>query len=211
MSEQSPYEKLGVGEEASFEEIQSSRSRLLEEHAGNPQKQAELEKAYDAVLMERLKQRQEGKIKVPDGIRFAEKTPTTASSPTLSVPKPEAPAWLQNWIAQPDLVSAAVSAIVFVGLASIIGFWPRADVLQLAMAFATGTSLFFLYRKEKKLGRSVLLSFVSSVLGLLLGVAVYALLPTVIRSSLPGVEAGQNLVISWIVFLVLWIVTIFFK
>ncbi|MEB3292130.1 MAG: CPP1-like family protein [Synechococcales bacterium] len=211
MSEQNPYEKLGVNEGASFEEIQSSRSRLLEEHAGNPQKQAELEKAYDAVLMERLKQRQEGKIKVPDGIRFAEKTPQPATTPTLTLPKPEAPAWLQTWVGQPDLWNLLVPAIVLVGLSVWIGWMPRSDVLQLTMAFATGTSLFFLYRKEHKLGRAVLLSFVSSILGFLLGLAIYALLPASIRVSLPAGEMGQNLVISWVVFLVLWIVTVFFK
>jgi DnaJ-domain-containing protein 1 len=32
MSDQNPYKKLGVSEDASFDEIQDARNRLLEQH-----------------------------------------------------------------------------------------------------------------------------------------------------------------------------------
>jgi DnaJ-class molecular chaperone len=47
MSDQTPYEKLGVAESASFEEIQSTRDRLLREYAGDVKKCSEVEASYD--------------------------------------------------------------------------------------------------------------------------------------------------------------------
>jgi len=72
MSDQNPYEKLGVSEEASFDEIQDARNRLFEQHSGDAKHLEVIEAAYDAILMDRLRMRQEGKIKVPERIRFPE-------------------------------------------------------------------------------------------------------------------------------------------
>lgn len=77
MSEQTPYQQLRVSENATFEEIQESRNLLMQEYNGDRQKIEAIEAAYDAILMQRLKLRQEGKIKVPDRIRFAEKVAET--------------------------------------------------------------------------------------------------------------------------------------
>ena len=73
MSEQNVlYETLGLTEASSFEEVQSAKTRLSAEYKDDPQRKESIETAYDAILMERLRLRQEGKIKVPDRIRFAE-------------------------------------------------------------------------------------------------------------------------------------------
>ena len=55
MSDQNPYEILGVSEEATFDEIQNVRSRLLEEHRDAGKHLEIIETAYDAILMERLR------------------------------------------------------------------------------------------------------------------------------------------------------------
>jgi hypothetical protein len=73
MSEQSPYEQLGVTIDASFDEIQEARDRLTDQHSGERQVVESIEAAYDAILMDRLRMRQEGKIKVPERIRFPER------------------------------------------------------------------------------------------------------------------------------------------
>jgi len=82
MSDQSPYEKLGVSEDASFDEIQDVRNRLLEQHGGDGIVRDVIEAAYDAILMERLRMRQEGKIKVPERIRFPEMRIPSSTQPT---------------------------------------------------------------------------------------------------------------------------------
>lgn len=73
MGEQTPYQTLGISEEATFEDIQAVKTRLFREHEGNTQLLEEVEAAYDAIIMERLRLRQEGKIKVPEKIRFPER------------------------------------------------------------------------------------------------------------------------------------------
>ena len=73
MSQQSPYEQLGVSEDATFEEIQAAKQRVLAQLGGDDTLQNNIEAAYDAILMERLKLRQQNKIKVPEEIRFPEK------------------------------------------------------------------------------------------------------------------------------------------
>ncbi|HEY9891193.1 MAG TPA: CPP1-like family protein, partial [Candidatus Sericytochromatia bacterium] len=73
MSDQNPYEKLGVTEDASFDEIQDAKGRLLQQHRGDQKLIESVEAAYDAIIMDRLRMRQEGKIKVPERIRFPEK------------------------------------------------------------------------------------------------------------------------------------------
>lgn len=205
MSAQSHYEKLGVSEGATFEEIQSARTRLVEELAGDQRKIAEIEAAYDAVLMERLKMRQEGKIKVPDRIRFPEKivqpAPTEAATPTNRSPQ-----WLQSLIDKPSARDIALPGAVMAGLGALVYFYPQDSVLQLAMAIATGGALYFLYRKERKLGRAVLLG----VGGLILGFAIGGLAYTFLLPSIPALPANE-IFISWVTFLVLWIFSSFTK
>ena len=73
MSEQNPYEQLGVTEESSFEEIQEAKQRLVQQYQNDSKIVESIEAAYDSVLMDRLRMRQEGRIKVPDRIRFPER------------------------------------------------------------------------------------------------------------------------------------------
>jgi hypothetical protein len=58
----SPYERLGVTPDASFDEVQAARQHQLDAVADDPQARARVEAAYDAVLMERLRERQQGKV-----------------------------------------------------------------------------------------------------------------------------------------------------
>lgn len=58
----SPYERLGVQPDASFDAVQAAKQARLSELADDPLAQARIEAAYDAVLMERLKDRQQGKV-----------------------------------------------------------------------------------------------------------------------------------------------------
>ena len=52
MSDQNPYTRLDLPEDASFEEIQNARDRLIERDEQNRQ---DIEAAYDAILMDRLR------------------------------------------------------------------------------------------------------------------------------------------------------------
>jgi hypothetical protein len=171
MSDQNSYEMLGLDESSSFDEIQAARDRLLESCGGDRKQMESIEAAYDAILMERLRLRQEGKIKVPDRIRFAEETPevpAVAPSPGIVSSSP----WLTDWLDTPsrdDLVWPA-------GIFSVLAVLGAFTVPSLALAVGVGCNIYFLNRKEYRFWRAILLTIVGLILGLTIGIAVGQLL-----------------------------------
>jgi Protein CHAPERONE-LIKE PROTEIN OF POR1-like len=206
MSDQNPYEKLGVSEGASFEAIQAARDRRLQEHDGNASQVAAVQAAYDQILMERLRLRQEGKIKVPDRIRFPEKLAQPAPG-TISPSSETNPGWLGKLRDRPTLMDVALPTAIMAVLAAGIILIPSPAVLQLAMALGTGSALYLVFRKERKFGRAVLLSLGGLVLGFSVGYGAYALLAS---NKVLGLES-MNVVISLVTFFILWAVSSFFK
>lgn len=57
-----PYIRLGLSQGASFERVQQARQHCLDQVADDPQARARVESAYDAVLMSRLRDRQQGQL-----------------------------------------------------------------------------------------------------------------------------------------------------
>jgi hypothetical protein len=137
MSESTPYQILGVAEDASFEEIQDVKNRLLAQHQGEEQTLDRVEAAYDAIIMERLRLRQEGKIKVPERIRFPERT---TPPPSTLAPLPTAPAssWLQGFIDTPSGNDILLPAGIFATLGGITVFAPPADSSLLPLLLVGG-------------------------------------------------------------------------
>ena len=157
MSNQSHYQQLGVSEDATFDEIQAARDRLKTQYSEDRQSLQNIEAAYDAILMERLRLRQEGKIKVPERIRFPERT-TKAPPPPVSESTNTMPGWLERLIDTPSKADILWPAGGYLALAAISIYASTTSVLQLTLAVGVGGCLYFLNRKENKLGRSVLLS-----------------------------------------------------
>jgi len=170
MSDQNPYEKLGVPEDASFDEIQDARNRQLQQHSGDAKSLELIEMAYDAILMDRLRMRQEGKIKVPERIRFPElrvQLPAKESS----IPPQQSPAWLQRMLDQPTPRDILLPGAWYLGLTAISVLTAAGgnQVLQLALVWGVGISIYFLQRKEGRFGRAVLLTLVGLIVGLIVG------------------------------------------
>ncbi len=202
MSEQSPYEQLGVPVDASFDEIQEARDRLKQQYLGERKVVESIEAAYDAILMDRLKMRQEGKIKVPDRIRFPERiapTPPPASQP----PANQQPNWLQRMIDTPSRADIVWPSGIYAAL-SALSLYPGFgnSILQLTLALGVGSCLYFLNRKENKFGRAVLLTVGGLILGLFLGS---------LLSSLAGTLITVEQFISFITLIVLWLVSCFLR
>jgi len=199
MSERSPYEQLGVTQDASFEEIQAARHRLTQQYSGDRNRVQEIETAYDAVLMDRLRLRQEGKIKVPEGIRFAERElPKTPPSFPAAPPQP-APAWLQRTMDTPSTRDILIPAGIFGALSLASIYSPSTALAVGAMA-----SLYLLYRKENRFGRALLIAFLSLVVGVLLGTAVASLLE-------PSLSVPAVAIAAWVAFFILWLTTSFLR
>lgn len=206
MTEQNPYEQLRVTEGSSFEDIQAAKSRLRAEYEGNEEQLRKIDIAYDAVLMDRLRLRQEGKIKVPDRIRFPEKLAEPPSTPKVDLPK-NSPAWIQRLVDTPSRADVLRPLGVTVGLSALVIFAPTA--VQIALIGGVGSTFYFLYRKERKLGRAVLLTFVGLLLGLLLGNFTYGLVAGLFINLPIGIAIDTFA--SVLTFLVFWLISSFLR
>ena len=199
MSNQSHYQQLGLTEDASFEEIQAAKERLKQEYGDDRKVMENIEAAYDAILMDRLRLRQEGKIKVPEGIRFPEKqtkkAPDTSSSGKIN----QGPIWLQRLIDTPSQADILWPTGVYVVLGAISIGQPSS--LQLTLALGVGGCLYFLNRKENKFGRAVLLTVGGLIFGLILGAILSAL----------ATGLTTEIFITLVTFLVLWMVSCFLR
>jgi Protein CHAPERONE-LIKE PROTEIN OF POR1-like len=208
MSDQNPYEKLGVSEDASFDEIQDARNRLLEQHGGDGKGRELIEAAYDAILMERLRMRQEGKIKVPERIRFPE---MRVQSPQKESPAPreQSPAWLQRMLDQPSLADVLLPGAWYLGLSAISVFYPAASdqVLQLALVVGVGISIYFLNRKESQFGRAVLFTLGGLILGLVAG----GLIATWVLQQMSFINITGNQFSTVMTFILMWLISSFLR
>lgn len=208
MSDQNPYEKLGVSEDASFDEIQDARNRLFEQHIGDAKLLEGIEAAYDAILMDRLRMRQEGKIKVPERIRFPELRVQSLpkENPT---PREQSPAWLQRMLDQPSPADILLPGAWYLGLSAASVFYPATgdQILQLALVVGVGISIYFLNRKEGKFGRAVLFTLIGLIIGLIIG----GLVANWLLVQVPFIGLTTNQFSTVLTFILLWLISSFLR
>ncbi|MGK7939620.1 MAG: CPP1-like family protein [Crocosphaera sp.] len=206
MSEQTPYEKLGVSETASFDEIQAAKNRLTQEYSNDVKTVEDIEAAYDSIIMERLKLRQEGRIKVPDRIRFAERQRETPPTPP-SLSLDNSPPWLQQFIDTPSANDILWPTGIFLALALFAGFGgPQSSMLSLLLALGVFANIYFLNRKENKFGRALLITLGGLFLGVGLGWGIAQLLQ---GANLPA-QIGQS-AIGITIFFIFWLSSSFLR
>jgi hypothetical protein len=200
MSDRNPYETLGVSQDASFEEIQEAKSRLSQQYREDSKLVEGVEAAYDAIIMERLRMRQEGKIKVPERIRFPERT--VEAPPSFTPPKlSSSPVWLQESLDRPSKNDILLSAGVFLGL-GVLSFL-NVQLVSLLMALGFGANLYFINRKENRLGRACLLTLIALIVGVGIGLGLSNL------GVPPGVVPEQWAV--GVTFLIFWLTSSFLR
>ena len=213
MSEQTPYEQLEVAEDASFDDIQSARDRKVKVYQDDERSRAQVEVAYDAILMDRLRKRQEGKIKVPEGIRFAERMADKPQKLSLPRMNPTS-SWMQRTMDSPStreisILGGAYGVLGGIGLlVQQNGAASASSTLQLLLAIGLGINLYWLNRKEQKLGRAVLLSLAALSIGWLVGAA---FLEGFHQSGLLTDAAQDNVVVTVAVLFVFWLVSSFLR
>jgi hypothetical protein len=205
MNNPTPYERLGITEDASFEEVRDARDRLLGELDGDESQQELIEAAYDAVLMDRLRARQEGKIKVPDRIRFPERLSTNLPLTVQPTPPQVAPAWLSRAIDRPNRQELLISLGIFASLAVLSAFVPSGASAWLAVGLIA--SIYLVIRKENRFGRALLIAFS----GVTIGVALAALLDQIsFLSRLSGGTFPGSFTMI-VILLVMWLFTAFLR
>ncbi len=204
MSQNNPYELLGVSDDASFDEIQSAKKRICEENKNDSQIVEKIEAAYDAVIMERLKLRQDGKIKVPERIRFPERNKVETVTPKKT-PIVNSPNWLQDFMDNPSQEDILLPTGIFLGLA-VLSF--LASNLSLFIAFGFIANIYFLTRKENRFGRSLLITMITLMIGIGLGTAIAASLVNSGVNLTPNQVAATN---ASFTFLLFWITSCFLR
>ena len=192
-----PYQRLGVPPDASFDVVQEAKLARLDEVGDDPMARSRIEAAYDAVLMDRLKERQQGRVS---------SAARTASQREQASPPPSRPA-LPALPALPQLPASRLPrpslSLPHVQLASgrelwfplvadgallLILFLAPAAAPELLAALATFVTLLNLQRRSGRFLASVGWSFLLLSLGLVLG----GLLVAGLGSSLPpGLAVSQ--------------------
>ena len=207
-----PYERLGISPDASFDDVQAAKQARLAEVGEDPMSRARIEAAYDAVLMDRLKERQQGKVSTAalnasqreaakPAAKPAAGKPALPSMPSLpALPRPAlnltAPALPRFALAEGrerwfPIAGGAV-------LLGILLLTPAANA-ELVLAFATVLTVVNLQRRLGRLlpavGWSVLLLSAGLLLGGLLVRAIDPSLPLGLPLAPPQVQSLPALVL----------------
>lgn len=80
-----PFARLGIAPGDSFEQVQAARERCLNQSGDDPQAKARVEAAYDAVLMSRLRERQQGQVSAAAASASEREESGVASAPSQVV------------------------------------------------------------------------------------------------------------------------------
>lgn len=163
MSDSNPYAELGINENASFEEVRSARDLLLAS-AQDEARQQEIEAAYDAVLMDRLRARKEGRIAVPDRIRYAENPPVSSVPNPRSSAQNRYPQWLTRSIYNPETKEVIRTTAIFGGLWVATVLAP-VNINSVWFPVALLLTIFLINRNGKRFGIALLFALGSLVVG----------------------------------------------
>jgi hypothetical protein len=151
--------------------------------------------------------RQEGKIKVPERIRFPEKR-VPSSPQTSQTLGQQSPAWLKRSIDQPTLTDVLLPGAWYLGLSATSVLYPggSGQVLQLSLVVGVAIGVYFLNRKEGKFGRAVLFTLVSLIAGLIAGGLLAGLI-----LPLPLITLTANQFSTLLTFILMWLVSSFLR
>jgi len=169
-----PYERLGIAAGASFDEVQAAKQARLAEAADDTMARSRVEAAYDAVLMERLKERQQGKVSTAAKTASQrEQVPPPPKLAVMALPKlPQLPKFAQ--VALPKVSATPEGRELWFpiattgGLLALLVLVPAAPP-ELLLALATGMAVINLQRRSGKFLKAVGWSFGLLSVGLLLG------------------------------------------
>ncbi|KAF5751042.1 hypothetical protein HS088_TW02G00052 [Tripterygium wilfordii] len=182
MSVENALKLLGVSEGASFDDILRAKNAIVALCKDDPEAVAQVEAAYDMLLMQSLTQRRAGKV-ASSSIRFADVKSKNASG-TGSMQQ-----WLQATfkkvpvsIEAPSTGDLGIQAGVYGALmvltyvngasTSSTAAYAGSDVPGLILAASFGASLYFMTKKNVKLGKATVLTIGGLVAGAVVGSAV---------------------------------------
>ncbi|KAK6946466.1 Protein CHAPERONE-LIKE PROTEIN OF POR1-like [Dillenia turbinata] len=209
MTVENALKLLGVSENASFDDILSAKNSILATCKDDKDAVAQVEAAYDMLLMQSLTQRRAGKV-ASSTIRYADVKPV--SPPGIG----SMPQWLQATVKKssvsvetPTTGDFGIQAGVYGALmvltyangssASSAGLYTGADVPGLILASGFGASLYFMTKRSVKLGKATIITIGGLVAGAVVGSAVENWLQVDIVPFL-GIQSPATVVSEFILF-----------
>jgi hypothetical protein len=187
-----PYERLGITPEASFDTVQEARNARLHEAGEDPLARSRVEAAYDAVLMDRLKERQQGKVST--AARSASAKEQQQATPPPRLPLPAVPKVSLPRVPAPSFSAPSFSLVegedrwLAVGgsclLLALLLLLPTPPA-ELLLALATALCVVCLQRRRRRFPAAVGWGFGLLSLGLLLGGVLVAMAPAELPLGLP--------------------------
>jgi hypothetical protein len=208
MSVENAHKLLGVSEGASFDDILRAKKTIVANCKDDLDAIAQVEAAYDMLLMQSLSQRRSGKV-VNSSIRYADVKPVSSSTMEID----SMPQWLQTTVKSPPIsvetpaatdltiqagVYGALMVLTYVnGASTSVGSYGGADVPGLILATSFGASLYFMTKKNVKLGKATIITVGGLVAGAVVGSAVENWLQVDIVPFL-GVHSPASIVAEFI-------------
>lgn len=191
-----PYSLLGIAPQSTFEEVQAARQAKLDAVGEDPLARSKVEAAYDAVLMDRLKERQQGRVSSAARSASQKETLPTPGRPPLTQ-LPNLPSLsLPRLGGNPSKPSSPLSFSLATGRERLFPLISHGILLVLALAFpgtapdallalAALTTLVNLQRRNGQFGKSVGWTLALLALGLGLSQLLLALVPLPVIQALP--------------------------
>ncbi|CAH2061654.1 unnamed protein product [Thlaspi arvense] len=206
MSVETALKVLGVSEGASFDEILRAKKSILASRKDDPNAISQAEAAYDMLLMQSLNQRRAGKV-VSNNIRYADvKSANPLGTGRVSQ-------WMKNPPVSIDMPSTsslgiqagvygAMMALTYVNGSSFESSgvpYAGADVPGLILATSFGASLYFMTKRNVKLGKAAAITAGGLVVGAVVGSTVESWLHVDVVPFL-GLHSPAAVVTEFIVF-----------
>ena len=187
-----PYTRLGLSQDATFEQVQAAKARCIAEVDGDDQARARVEAAYDAVLMARLRGRQQGQVSPAaatasqreEGVGSASLTspsfPGTSVLQKLRTNLPDPSQSLASLTPQWSLVEGQGRLVrVIAGIAGLGLLVVSVASVQLVLALAC----IGVFLSQVRRGRRPLASLGWTLLALLVGLVVGSLFTTALSPT----------------------------
>ncbi|XWS40227.1 hypothetical protein CRYUN_Cryun18bG0122100 [Craigia yunnanensis] len=209
MSVENALKLLGVSESASFDDILRAKNSIVASIKDDQEATAQVEAAYDMLLMQSLTQRRAGKV-VDRSVRYADVKPVNPAG------MGSMPQWVQTTVKNISVsietpstgelgiqagVHGALMVLTYVNGASTSSGVPFAgpDLPGLILASSFGASLYFMTRKNVNLGKATVITIGGLVAGATVGSAVENWLQVDIVPFL-GIHSPATVVSEFILF-----------
>jgi hypothetical protein len=214
-----PYTRLGLSQDATFEQVQAAKARCIADVDGDDQARARVEAAYDAVLMARLRGRQQGQVSPAaatasqreEGVGSASLTgpsfPGTSVLQKLRTNLPDPGQSLASLTPQWSLVEGQGRLVrVIAGIAGLGLLVVSVASVQLVLALAC----IGVFLSQVRRGRRPLASLGWTLLALLVGLVVGSLFTTALSpTALQQLSISPSQIQALPAAVLLWLAALF--